>query len=285
GLEHNKISAESRIFCGGWYSLRGDSHRYRDWRRGGHGTTNITKAITESCDVYFYDLASSLGIDTFHNFLAHFGFGQLTGVDIDGEAPALLPSRAWKRGALRQAWYPGETLIAGIGQGYILTTPLQLASATATMANHGIRMQPRMVRALQDPGSLVITPLEPIEKERLHLASASNWEQIVTAMTEVVNSPRGTARAIGIDSPYLIAGKTGTAQVFTIKQDERYDATKIDKRLQDHALFIAFAPVEKPQIALAIIVENGGHGGSAAAPIARQVMDHYLLNQPNDHAK
>jgi penicillin-binding protein 2 len=278
GLEYEQISMENKVFCPGWYSLRGDSHRYRDWKRGGHGHTDLRAAIAESCDVFFYDLALNLGIDRINTFLGMFGFGQATGIDVTGELPALLPSREWKRRIHRQPWFPGETLITGIGQGFTLATPLQLASATAALANRGILMQPRTVKAIQDPNTEEAIPLEPVKLKTIHFANPDNWDYMMAAMTEVVHGRKGTARKIGEDSQYIIAGKTGTAQVFTIKQDEKYEADEIDKRLRDHALFIALAPVDNPQIAVAVIVENGGSGSGVAAPIARQVLDQYLLD-------
>lgn len=277
GLEYDKVGADTTTFCPGWYSLRNSTHRYRDWKRGGHGFTDLQSAVAESCDVYFYDLSLALGIDVLEPFLGQFGFGQLTRIDIGGELPALLPSREWKRRAYKQAWFPGETVIVGIGQGYMLSTPIQLASAVATLANGGVRMQPRSVKGLQDPDSLAITPVPPTTVSTVQLKDPDHWSSIISAMTEVVHGRRGTAKAIGKDVSYTIAGKTGTAQVFSLKQDEKYDASKISERLHDHAWFVAFAPVEKPRIAIAVLVENGGSGSGAAAPIARTVMDQYLV--------
>ena len=277
GLQYGKVTPDTSIFCPGFYTLRARGHRYRDWKRGGHGHTNVTKAIAESCDVYFYDLAHALGIDAFHDFLEQFGFGTLTGIDITGEVGALLPSRAWKRKTHREIWYPGETVIAGIGQGYTLATPLQLASATATLAMRGIQLRPRTVRAVRAADEEEKTVLEPAIVREIHLKDPTHWQTIIDAMTAVVHSPKGTARRIGLDAPYRIAGKTGTAQVFSLGQDERYVEEDLEERLKDHALFIAFAPVDDPRIAVAVIVENGGSGSGTAAPVARQVMDSYLL--------
>ena len=277
GLEYNRVTADTNIFCGGWYSLRGDSHRYRDWKRSGHAATNLDKAIAESCDVYFYDLSLTLGIDLMHTFLKQFGFGKATGIDIKGELGALLPSRDWKRKTHNQPWFPGETLIAGIGQGYVLSTPLQLAHATAILANRGKNIRPHLVKAVQDPQNLSIIEVHPEKTDTIHFANPDHWDQMIVAMTEAVHGRHGTARNIGKDAPYLIAGKTGTAQVFSIKQDETYDAETLDERLKDHSLFIAYAPIENPEIAISVIVENGGSGSAAAAPIARTVMDAYLL--------
>jgi len=277
GLELDEIHDGESIKCPGWYMLKNDPRRYRDWKKRGHGDTDINRAIVESCDVYFYDLALTLGIDRMHQYMSAFGLGQKTGIDIQGELGALLPSSAWKRKTYQTAWYPGETLIAGIGQGFMLTTPLQLASAVATISEYGQRKKPRMIYAMQDANEEQHQIMQPVSQESVHIARRSNWQTIITAMEKVVTDPHGTARIISRNLKYTIAGKTGTAQVFGVKQDEEYDEKKISKKLRDHALFITFAPVEKPQIAVALIVENGGHGSTAAAPIARKVLDQYLL--------
>ena len=278
GLELNVTEPQREVNCPGWYMLKNDDRRYRDWKKGGHGEVDLDRAIVESCDVYFYDLAFELGIDRIHAYLSRFGLGQRTGIDIRGELPGLLPSREWKKAVHNQRWYHGETLITGIGQGFTLSTPLQLASATATLASRGHRMRPTMVRSIQRPGDENVTPVEPRELEPVTIRQKKNWDYIIRAMQRVVHSMHGTARGINVDLSYTIAGKTGTAQVFGIKQDEEYVAEDIQKRLRDHALFIAFAPVEDPRIAVAVIVENGGSGGAVAAPIARRVMDAFLVN-------
>jgi penicillin-binding protein 2 len=274
GLEYDVVGFHQETYCPGYYQLPGKDHKYRDWKKWGHGKVDMRRAIVESCDVYYYELARTLGIDRLYEFLTKFGFGRPSKVDLDGELPGLMPSREWKQSKRREPWYPGETLIVGIGQGYFLSTPLQLASATATLANRGHRIRPRVVAAIEKPdGSKMDSPM--IE-DVLHQLDPEHWDQVISAMAEVVEGPRGTARSIRT-SAYRIAGKTGTAQVFSIKQDEEYDEESIAKRKRDHALFIAFAPIETPKIAIAVIVENGGHGGSVAAPIAREVMDRYLL--------
>ncbi len=277
GLENQAISSSDKIYCPGFYQLPGHEHKYRDWKKWGHGRVDMNDSIVESCDVYYYELARTLGVDQMHKDLSEFGFGRRSGVDLTGELSGLLPSREWKRRRRKAPWYPGETLIMGIGQGYYLATPLQLASATATLAARGRRITPRVVRAVKGPQSqgkmretLPETHLIPEKAEQ-------NWEDIITAMRNVIESPRGTARRIATDK-YSIAGKTGTAQVFTVAQDEEYDEEKISEKMRDHALFVAFAPVENPRIAVAVIVENGGHGGSVAAPIAKRVLDRYLLD-------
>jgi len=267
GLEYGLIQPGTSTYCPGWYMLDGDDRKYRDWKKQGHKTVDLSKALVESCDVYFYDLALTLGIDRLSQFMEPFGFNDLTGIDTSGELTGLMPSREWKRRTRHKPWYPGETLITGIGQGFTLTTPLQLASATAALSLYGQQLRPRLVAATEDPDSNERVWLPAAPNAAVPIVNISNWEYIIRAMTKVVHSTHGTAR---------IAGKTGTAQVFGIKQDEEYVAEDIEKHLRDHALFIGFAPVENPRIAIAVIVENGGSGGAVAAPIARKIMDHYI---------
>lgn len=276
GLEYKKIGINTTSFCPGWFTLPGDERKYRDWKRGGHGVVNLDKAIVESCDVFFYDLALTLGIDNIHAFLTQFGFGQKTGVDLTGELPGLLPSREWKQKQHHQPWYPGETLITGIGQGYTLTTPLQLASATAILANRGVHRQPRILYATQEPNNTEMNMRESSEVVSPTIAKAANWEAIIDSMIRVVHSVHGTAHKISRNLDFNIAGKTGTAQVFSIKENEEYVKEDVSKRLRDHALFIAFAPADDPRIVIAVIVENGGGGASVAAPIARKIIDKYM---------
>jgi len=279
GLEYGVVEPNASIYCPGWYMLDGDDHKYRDWKKGGHGSVNLTRSMVESCDVYYYDLALTLGIDRISNFLEPFGLNDLTGIDTSGELAGLVPSREWKRRAKREPWYPGETLITGIGQGFNLVTPLALASATATLSTYGQHLRPRIVAATEDPDTGDIVDFPVVSNITVAAEDHANWHYIIKTMVDVVHSPRGTARRIGKDAPYTIAGKTGTAQVFGIKQDEEYVEEDIQKRLRDHALFIAFAPAHEPKIAVAVIVENGGSGGAVAAPIARKVMDAWLLDK------
>lgn len=274
GLEQGVVEFHQETYCPGFYQLPGKDHKYRDWKKWGHGKVSMPKAIIESCDVYYYELARTLGIDRIHGFLTGFGFGERSGIDLNGELPGLLPSRDWKRAKRREAWYPGETLIVGIGQGYFLTTPLQLAVATATLANRGKRISPRVVATIENPDGTQIPTNTNIAV--MQHQNPQHWDDVISAMTDVVEGSRGTARRIRSDT-YRIAGKTGTAQVFTVKQEEEYDEKNVAKHKRDHALFIAFAPVENPRIAIAVIVENGGHGGSVAAPMARKVLDEYLI--------
>jgi penicillin-binding protein 2 len=277
GLETGTEQADKSIFCPGFYRLEGRKHKYRDWKKWGHGNVELNKAIVESCDVFFYALAHAMGIQRMHDFLVGFGLGRQTGIDLIGESRGLMPSPEWKREDRALPWYPGETLIAGIGQGFTLATPLQLAFATATLGMRGLRLQPQVVQFLEDPQSRETWALSTPSANPFEQVDVEHWERVIAAMADVVHGPRGTARRIGAGVSYRMAGKTGTAQVFGIGQDEEYDAEKIDKKLQDHALFIAFAPVDEPRIAVAVLVENGGSGSKAAAPIARKVLDHYLL--------
>jgi len=280
GLESGTAHFDDKTFCPGFFSLPNHSHRYRDWKKTGHGSVDMDHSIIQSCDVYYYKLAYEMGVDTMQKQLEPFGFGEKTGIDLGSELGGLLPSRQWKRRRHNKPWYPGETLIMGIGQGYFLTTPLQLAAATAAFANGGIYRAPRVVdRIVGNHIEDTIEKINTVEKS-IEISNPQNWEDIKTAMTHVVEHPRGTAKRIRSDE-YRIAGKTGTAQVFTVKQDEEYDEDKIDKKFRDHALFVAFAPIDDPQIAVAVVVENGGHGGSTAAPIAREIMDAYLIGENN----
>lgn len=275
-LETNEITTEKITFCPGSYSLPGSTHKYRDWKREGHGWMNLKNAITQSCDVYFYNLALALGIDTMQQFLGEFGFGRKTGIDLPGELSGLVPSPEWKRAKRGEAWFSGETVITGIGQGYTNATPLQLAAATAALANRGVHFQPHLLHAIQLPNSQEFMVQKPVKTNDIRIKQGANWDAVIEAMESVVQTQSGTAFASGKGATYRIAGKTGTAQVFSVKQDERYKESEVDERLRDHALFIAFAPANEPAIAVAIILENGGHGGSVAAPIARQMMDYYL---------
>ena len=270
---------DEKTWCKGWYTLKGQDHRYRDWKKGGHGHVDLNYAIMQSCDVYFYTLAHDLGITRLNQALTNFGFGFKTGIDIGGESTGLVPSIDWKRSALNQPWYPGETLIAGIGQGYVLTTPLQLVTATAALANHGKRVLPRLVYKISDPISGESTLLPVATPEYVAGYKQEHWNFVIQAMEDVMHGARGTARRSGANTAYRIAGKTGTAQVFGIGQDEKYEKDEVPEHLRDHALFIAFAPARQPKIALAIVVENGGGGSSTAAPIGRKLLDHYLLDE------
>ena len=276
GLDSSIIGAHEEVFCEGYFMLPNEERKYRDWKRSGHLDVNIKKALAESCDVYFYELAYRMGIDRIFKYLDMFGFGKKTGIDTTSERPGLLPSREWKRKVKKTIWYPGETIITGIGQGYMLATPLQLASATATLSLRGKRKLPHIVKAIRNNESGETLSIQIAEQKPVSIKSKRQWSKIISGMKAVVHGATGTARSIGYDLTYKMAGKTGTAQVFGIAQDAEYDEEKLAKKLRDHALFSAFAPIKKPKIAVAIIVENGGSGGRVAAPIAKQVINHYL---------
>lgn len=276
GLE-NGWNRNASVACPGFYKLKGSSHRYRCWKRSGHGPMSMIESIMQSCDIYYYQLANWMGIEKMQTFLAQFGFGQRTGIDLNGEPSGLLPSKQWKRRVRGTPWYPGETLITGIGQGFTLTTPLQLAAMTATLANRGARIEPRLVNRLVHGDELdLISQGNVLSNVN---ASPENFDAIIEAMQAVVEHPRGTARRSGLNAEYSIAGKTGTAQVVNIAQGARYDESKLTEFQKDHALFVSFAPVDKPKIAVVVIVENGGSGSGVAAPVARKVMDFYLLGK------
>lgn len=279
GLENGIRAMTDESWCPGWFSLKGKAHRYRDWKKEGHGHTDLHKAIMQSCDVYFYMLAYELGINRIHAGLSKFGFGQVTGIDIGGEAKALLPSREWKREAIGQVWFPGETLILGIGQGYALSTPLQLAKATATLANKGKVIRPRLVSSTSNSITNEVNALPSVSEDKVAISHDNYWADIIKSMEDVVHGVGGTAWRSGLNAEYHFAGKTGTAQVIGIAQDKEYKEEEIAEEFQDHALFIAFAPVETPRIAIAIIVENGGGGSKTAAPIARKMLDHFMNNR------
>lgn len=282
-LHHRVVGPGERLFCPGHFRLPGSSHRFRDWRREGHGHVDLIEAMAQSCDVYFYAHGSTLGIDRMHEFLTAVGLGERTGIDIQGERPGLVPSREWKRAAFRrredQAWFPGETVIAAIGQGYMNATMLQLAHSTAVMATRGVRIQPRLAIASSDPLNGEPIDFPSVELSRVILEDERHWNVIRDSMIAVTRGARGTARMQMRGTGYLVAGKTGTAQVFSIGQDEEYDEEAVDERLRDHALFVAFAPAEAPEISIAVIVENGGSGSSVAAPVARAVMDRYFADR------
>lgn len=280
-LHYDVLEPDRGSMCPGYFVLPGHSHRYRDWKPQGHGLMDLHQSIVQSCDVYFYQLALSLGIDHMDSFLREFGFGARTGIDISGENAGLVPSREWKRTQFSrredQVWFPGETVITGIGQGFTLVTPLQLAHATATLAAGGHRFQPRLVIATESRVTGEVVEAEPVMLDVLGDVEELHWERIGQAMVGVTEDLHGSGRTAMRGTPYSVAGKTGTAQVFSLAQDEEYDAEEVDERLRDHGLFVAYAPAEDPVIAVAVVVENGGGGSTAAAPVARKILDAYLL--------
>jgi len=286
GLELDEVYAHNPIDCKGWYMLEDDvdERRYRDWKRSGHGATSLISAIAESCDIYFYDLSYNLGIDRIHQYLSAFGMGKKAGIDMEGEFRGIVPNKEWKRRNYNEMWFPGETLINGIGQGFMLATPIQLASFTAALTQAGKRFKPNILKATQDPKTKVLTQVEPTALQSVHQIKLKNWETVLHAMRQVVHGRKGSARGISYGIKYTMAGKTGTSQVFGIKEGERYEQDKLSKKLHDHALFVGFAPYKNPTIAVSAIVENGGGGGTVAAPVVRKVIDTFLLGI-SDEAK
>lgn len=272
GLDSEVITPETRVFDPGFYQLPNNKHKYRNWNRSGDGWVSLELAVARSNDTYFYDLAHKLGVDRLHDYMTRFGFGQRVALDMFEESAGLMPSRDWKRGRFRQPWYPGETLILGIGQGYMQSTPLQLAQATALVASRGKWQRPHLAREVG--GMPVIDPEPPAD---IVLSNPQYWEDARQAMEAVMHGERGTARAVGRDAVYRMAGKSGTAQVVAIKQGERYDRNKIHERHRDHALFIAYAPAEEPKIAVSVMIENGESGSGVAAPVAKAILDAWLL--------
>lgn len=283
GLDAGVVTPQTRVYDPGFYQLPGNTHKYRNWNRSGDGSVNLEFAIMRSNDTYFYDLAHKMGVDRMHEYMTRFGLGQRVSLDMFEEASGLMPSREWKRARYRQAWYPGETLILGIGQGYMQTTPLQLAQAVTLMATRGKWIRPHLLKQADgmSPHELMEQDLMPhvATPPDIQLRDPKFWDYGRNGMEMVMHGPRGTAAKVGATSVYRIAGKSGTAQVVAIKQGEKYDRSKIAERHRDHALFVAFAPAEDPKIAVAVMVENGESGSGVAAPVVKQVMDAWLLGE------
>ena len=283
-LELGKRTPQMTISDPGYYYFGG--HKFNDDKPGGHGQVDMYKSIVVSCDTYYYNLASDLGVDAIHDFMAPFGFGQKTGIDLEHERHGLLPSTAWKRAAYKtaaqQKWYAGETISLGIGQGYNAFTPLEMAHAVANLANDGVVMKPHLVKILEDGLTRARTATVAKESYRIPLQQ-KNIDFIKQAMAGVARE--GTSARVFAGSEYVSAGKTGTAQVVGIKKGDKYDAKRVSERLRDNALYIGFAPADKPRIAIAIVVENGGFGAEAAAPIVRKAFDYYLLGKRPERKK
>ncbi|MCF6763241.1 penicillin-binding protein 2 [Pseudomonas fragi] len=273
GLDSGVISASTRVFDPGYFQLPNVDHKYRNWNHSGDGWVDLNAAIMRSNDTYFYDLASKLGIDRMHDYMAEFGLGQKVSLDMFEESSGLMPSREWKRSTRRQAWFPGETVILGIGQGYMQVTPLQLAQATALIANKGVWNRPHLARTVDGT-----PPVDEHPIPNLVLRDPRDWDQVNHAMQLVMHDPRGIARAAAQGVQYRIAGKSGTAQVVAIKQGERYNRLKTAERNRDNALFVGFAPAQDPQIVISVMIENGEAGGRVAGPVVRKVMDAWLLD-------
>ena len=273
GLDSGVVTGTSRVYDPGYYQLPNYDHKYRNWNRTGDGYVDLDTAIMRSNDTYFYDLAHKLGIDRLSAYMNQFGIGQKVSLDMFEESAGLMPSREWKRATRRQAWFPGETLILGIGQGYMQSTPLQLAQATALIASKGKWNRPHLAKTIEG-----VPPVDPNPMPDIVLRDPSNWAKVTHGMQQVVHGARGTARVAGVGAQYLIAGKSGTAQVVAIKQGEKYDRSKVQERHRDHALFVGFAPANNPQIAVSVMIENGEAGSRVASPVVRSVMDAWLLD-------
>ncbi|MDA8905793.1 penicillin-binding protein 2 [Candidatus Thioglobus sp.] len=279
GLELNNITIKDSTFCPGYYKLNNYSRKFNDWKRTGHGKVDVIEAIAQSCDVFFYDLAFNMGIDQIHDSLSYFQFGKKTGIDLPGELGGILPSREWKKINKDEPWYRGETLITGIGQGFMTTSPLQLALATAAIANKGQLLIPQVMMHSQSKNGDLFEE-QNLKSNQIPIKDINNWELIIEAMKQTVYGKFGTAKRLNNKLEYSLAGKTGTAQVFGLDPEEEYIAENIEEKLRDHALFTGFAPIEDPQVAIAIIVENAGSGSSKAAPLARELLDEYFIKNP-----
>lgn len=274
GLHYGLVNWSYRIADPGFFHLPGDTHLFRDWKKEGHGVVDLHKAIVQSCDTYFYQLSGRMGVDKFHDWMRQFGFGERTGIDLVNEARGTLPSTQWKRERLKAPWYPGEMMSVGIGQGYFTATPLQLAMATAIVANGGHHIRPHLL--MSSTGAKKFQPANKPDYTIPYLGKPEDWGLMQQAMRDVVHGDGGTARATGYGvKGYEMAGKTGTAQVKGIKQGEKYNEAAVGERFWDHGWFIGFAPVEQPKIAVAVLVENGKHG-SSVAPIARALFDYEI---------
>ncbi|MGE8050770.1 penicillin-binding protein 2 [Pseudomonas monteilii] len=274
GLDSGVVNASSRVFDPGYYQLPNYDHKYRNWNRSGDGWVDLDTAIMRSNDTYFYDLAHKMGIDRLSSYMNKFGIGQRVSLDMFEESAGLMPSREWKRATRRQAWFPGETLILGIGQGYMQATPLQLAQATALIASKGVWNRPHLAKTIEGQ-----PPVDENPMDNIVLRDKSDWAKVTHGMEQVMHNARGTARKAAAGAQYRIAGKSGTAQVVAIKQGEKYDRNKLQERHRDHALFVAFAPADDPKIVVSVMVENGESGSGVAAPVVRQIMDAWLLDE------
>ena len=278
GLEEGVITKHSKVFCPGYYKLPNVKRKFNDWKRTGHGLVDMKDSIAQSCDVFFYRLADKMGIDSLHDNLTFFNFGSKTGIDIPGEHGGILPSKTWKKINKDEPWYRGETLIVGIGQGFMTSSPLQLAVATAVLSNKGRLFQPKILKNIRLPNQLIKEVSQKVYTQ-IPIKNIQNWEDVIEGMRQTIYAPKGTARRLNKGLTYTLAGKTGTAQVFGLDAEEQYIAANLDERLRDHALFTGFAPVNNPKIAIAVIVENAGSGSSKAAPLAREVLDVYFKKQ------
>ncbi|TAL61304.1 MAG: penicillin-binding protein 2 [Legionella sp.] len=280
GLDKGFINPSFQIYDPGKYKLPTARHVYRDWnwKKGGHGMINFKRAITVSCDTFFYQLGNKMGITNIESMLTQFGLGSLSKVDLQEEAAGLVPSINWKRNVKGVAWYPGDTLISAIGQGFMLATPLQMANATASMSQHGKRYRPHLLVKTVNSDNERVKLYQPLEEAPIKLNDEANWELVADAMHSVLTSNEGTGYRFGRNPPYPVAGKTGTAQVFSGRQYERTRYEDIPEALRDNSLFIAFTPVENPEIAIAVVVEND----VIASMVARKILDAYYQFYPHE---
>lgn len=275
GLENKLSSWTERYYASGSYQINPDGRRYRDWKKGGHGWINLERSIIESVDTYYYQLAHKMGITPIYNFLSKFGYGQKNILDLHGENGGLLPSNQWKKSRYGEPWYPGDSVNVGIGQGFMVATPIQIATATTALANRGEWLAPRMAKTIN--GESIIWPEDKVVSKTIKLRRDADWQRMVNAMKKVITDEKGTARRLR-GAGYSIAGKTGTGQLFSLQEDEEYEADKIAKKLHDHAHFIGFAPSEKPEIAIYAIYENGG-SSSKPADLSKKLFDAYILGK------
>lgn len=281
GLETNTVTPQTKIWDPGFFMLPNSDHRFRDHLRWGHGWVDVYTAMIKSCDTYFYEMGIKLGIDRISDYMSKMGFGEKTGIDIHEESSAVMPSRGWKRARHNQPWYPGDTVPLSIGQSYWTTTPIQLAVATSVLLNEGKLATPHMVTAFSDDSRSNV--LAPPLKQVIEVVNPRNWQVVMDTMHKTVTDIGGTAHRAFLGATYDSAGKTGTAQLAAIAQDAKYDADAIDERLRDNAMYIGYAPYDKPTILIVVALENAGGGGANAAPIARQMMDYYFSAGVNQH--
>lgn len=278
GLEEGLITEKTQMFDPGFFQIPNVDHRWRDWKRWGHDRVDVYKAIEESCDTFFYDIAYRLGITKISDFMSSFGFGELTGIDIHEETPAIMPTTEWKRSRFKENWWPGDTISVGIGQGYWTATPLQIANAMTILVNKGINHPPHFVQVARQEDN--IEQLFTEERPPIVLKNEKHWNVALDAMHNTVQKVSGTAHGAFKGTTYDAAGKTGTAQLVSIAQGEKYDANKLQERHRDNGFYVGFAPFNDPQIVVTIVVENLGGGSHTAAPIARQLMDYYFAANP-----
>ncbi|ATG58704.1 MAG: penicillin-binding protein 2 [Colwellia sp.] len=282
-LEENMVTEGTTMWDPGFFQIQNVEHKWRDWKRWGHGHVDVYKAIEESCDTYFYDTAYRLGITKISNFMARFGFGDLSGIDIHEETTAILPSKEWKENRFKESWWRGDTISVGIGQGYWTATPIQIANATNILVNKGVNHPPHLAQVAKKEDD--VTQINNEEKPPVVLNNPDNWRIAIDAMHNTVTKVTGTAHKAFKGVNYDPAGKTGTAQVVSIAQGEKYDAESLKERQRDNAIYVGFAPYNNPQIVVSIVVENNGGGSTVGAPIARQLMDYYFAANPVELAR